>query len=63
VTTPTGEEAHESIARDGHARESAGDDDRPILPSQTRDDTEAGWGERHESNDDRLLADRPPHWE
>lgn len=37
-------------------------DDRPIFAEQTRDDTDDGWGERVESNDDRLMADRPPHW-
>jgi hypothetical protein len=34
----------------------------PLLPEQTRDDTERGWGESAASNDDRLLEDRPPHW-
>jgi hypothetical protein len=34
-----------------------------ILPDQTSDDTDSGWGERAASNDDRLLADRPPHWD
>jgi hypothetical protein len=38
-------------------------DDGPVLPQTTRDDTDAGWGERPRDNDDRLLADRPPHWE
>jgi hypothetical protein len=33
-----------------------------ILPDQTTDDTDAGWGERGRSNDDHLLAERPPHW-
>jgi hypothetical protein len=33
-----------------------------ILPDHTSDDTDAGWGERSQGNDDRLLADRPPHW-
>ena len=33
-----------------------------VLPDQTRDDTERGWGERDHSNDDRLWEDRPPHW-
>ena len=33
-----------------------------ILPDQTRDDTARGWGERGDTNDDRLLEDRPPHW-
>jgi hypothetical protein len=37
-------------------------DDFVILPDQTGDDTDTGWGERAASNDDRLLADRPPHW-
>jgi hypothetical protein len=43
-------------------REVAFTDDLVILPDQTGDDTDAGWGERGASNDDRLLADRPPHW-
>jgi hypothetical protein len=38
-------------------------DDDVLLPEQTRDDTDHGWGERPGSNDDRLLAERPPHWE
>jgi hypothetical protein len=38
-------------------------DDRPVLPRTTRDDTDQGWGERPRDNDDRLLADRPPHWD
>jgi hypothetical protein len=33
-----------------------------ILPDQTRDDTDEGWGEENASNDDRLREDRPPHW-
>ena len=37
-------------------------EEAPILPEQTRDDTGRGWGEYDYSNDDRLLADRPPHW-
>jgi hypothetical protein len=38
-------------------------DDFVILPDQTSDDTDAGWGERVERNDERLLAERPPHWD
>jgi hypothetical protein len=34
-----------------------------ILPDQTADDTDAGWGERPARNDERLLAERPPHWD
>ena len=40
-----------------------GDDDQPTLPDQTRDDTDAGWGERSRDDDDRLLDDRPPHYD
>ncbi|GAA4695606.1 hypothetical protein [Phytohabitans rumicis] len=38
------------------------EDDLPVLPDQTRDDTDRGWGESSYSNDDRLLEERPPHW-
>ena len=33
-------------------------------PEQTQDDTDAGWGEKHdESAYDRYLSEqRPPHW-
>ena len=35
------------------------------LPEQTRDDLDVGWGDRAEGPDDdeRYLAERPPHWE
>jgi hypothetical protein len=39
------------------------DDEPPVLPDQTRDDTDQGWGERARDNDDRLREERPPHWE
>lgn len=35
----------------------------PVLPEQSREDTDAAWGEYPESSDDRLYRDRPPHWE
>jgi hypothetical protein len=38
-------------------------DDPVILPDETTDDTDAGWGERSAGNDERLIAERPPHWE
>jgi hypothetical protein len=38
-------------------------DDQPVLPDQTRDDTDSGWGERDSRNDDRLREDRPPHYD
>lgn len=49
---------------DAEAREAIfADDDQPVLPDQTRDDTDRGWGEGAGSNDQRLLDERPPHWE
>ena len=39
------------------------DDEHATLPEQTRDDTDGGWGERRAGNEERLLEDRPPHWE
>jgi hypothetical protein len=36
----------------------------PVLPEQTDDDTDAGWGEAPEPDDDeRLAQERPPHYE
>ena len=40
-------------------------DDEPVLPDQTADDTDRGWGERDEdelSEDERLIREKPPHW-
>ncbi len=40
------------------------DDDLDVLPDQTSDDTDTGWGEWRGGggDDDRLLEERPPHW-
>jgi hypothetical protein len=38
-------------------------DDDDLLPEQTSDDTDLGWGEDSATNDDRLLDERPPHWD
>ncbi len=35
----------------------------PVLPEQSREDTDAGWGEYPEPDDERLHRDRPPHWD
>ena len=36
----------------------------PILPAQSREDTDVGWGDYAGRDDsDRLLRDRPPHWD
>ena len=38
--------------------------DSPAVLLQSREDTDAGWGERPEPDDDeRLNRERPPHWE
>jgi hypothetical protein len=42
----------------------AGPDDKPVLPEQSQEDTDAGWGEQPESDDDECFRrDRPPHWD
>lgn len=36
----------------------------PVLPVQSREDTDIAWGERPEADeDDRFYRDRPPHWD
>ena len=51
------------VGTDDEDREVLLTDDFAILPDQTSDDTDAGWGERADRNDERLLAERPPHWD
>jgi hypothetical protein len=36
-----------------------------VLPEQSTDETDTGWGDRPDRDDDdsRLLQDRPPHWD
>jgi hypothetical protein len=40
----------------------AGPPAEPVLPDQSREDTDEGWGEYPERDDDWLQRDRPPHW-
>lgn len=51
-----------AVSGDDERTVELGDDDFVVLPEQTADDTDHGWGERGDSNDERLLAERPPHW-
>jgi hypothetical protein len=51
-----------STSEDDREVDLSGDDDLPVLATQTRDDTDHGWGEHSDSNDQRLLEDKPPHW-
>ena len=38
-------------------------DDEPVLPVRSPADTDIGWGEPPEPDDDeRLSRERPPHW-
>lgn len=46
--------------------ERAGYDDE-LLPEQTSDDTDVGWGEAppddtETADDERLRREKPPHW-
>jgi hypothetical protein len=34
-----------------------------VPPEQSREDTDAGWGEYPVTEDERLYQDRPPHWD
>lgn len=38
------------------------DDELLVLPDTTSDESPRSWGDGDESNDDRLLEERPPHW-
>jgi hypothetical protein len=39
-------------------------DSKPTLPVRSQDDTDIGWGEQPEPDDDeRLNRERPPHWD
>lgn len=50
-------------------RDAAGKPTAPREPDLTKDELDVGWGERpHEpgrlsEDDERLLRERPPHWE
>jgi hypothetical protein len=37
----------------------------PAVPVRSQDDSDVGWGERPEPDDDdeRLNRERPPHWD
>jgi hypothetical protein len=41
------------------------DRDDEVLPEQTSDDTDRGWGDRDAdelTDDERLIREKPPHW-
>jgi hypothetical protein len=39
------------------------EDDLDVLPDTTSDERADGRGEAHESDDDHLERERPPHWD
>jgi hypothetical protein len=51
------------VVSDNEDREVMLIDELVILPDQTTDDTDEGWGERPSADDERFLAERPPHWQ
>jgi len=39
-------------------------DNTPVLPAKSRDETDIGWGEPPEPDDEeRLRRERPPYWD
>ena len=50
---------------DGMRTEPEDDDERSALPVRSTDETDLGWGDKPDRDDDdsRLLRDRPPHWD
>jgi hypothetical protein len=37
--------------------------EQPVLPEQAPEDTDAAWGDYDVRAADRLIQDRPPHWD
>jgi hypothetical protein len=37
-------------------------EDPPILPDDRIEEVDEEWNEESDSNDERLLEDKPPHW-
>ena len=68
------DEASDGCAVDEAPQEPAADDEigepkgpvrpsaEPVLPDRSLDDTDTGWGERPQDDDERYLRDVPPHW-
>jgi hypothetical protein len=52
-----------SVARQPAATGQPAPGGRPLFALRGREDTDVGWGDRPDSDDDRLDAERPPHWE
>lgn len=65
---PRGEDAI-SVAAARQSASGRAAPEEPVLPEQTSDDTDSAWGEPadrawdRDSDDERFLRERPPHWE
>ncbi len=51
----------------GDGKDAEGPADPPVIPDRSSDDSDEGWdrsgsGDSDESDDERYLRDRPPHW-
>ena len=38
------------------------DGDDPVLPARAAEDADEAWGDRPDTDDERLSRERPPHW-
>lgn len=53
------------MSRRGRAddpREPPVEQEPPVIPDRSGDDTDEGWERTEDSDDERYLRDRPPHW-
>ncbi|ROS21842.1 hypothetical protein [Cellulomonas sp. PhB150] len=57
--TPTARPAVQAVEQPG---EPPTEPRERALPFRAADDSDVGWGERDDANDDRLRQDKPPHW-
>ena len=64
VPQPPKQPPEQAPPADPPAAAGPGPDPRPVLPQRGRDETDAGWGDRPDPDDDeRLRQERPPHYD
>jgi hypothetical protein len=63
MTSPDPRDGQQAAGGSGPDRAAADPGPEPVLPRQSREDTDLGWGDYQEAADDRLYRDRPPHWD
>lgn len=62
ATDASVQEGRAAAAGTARRRRHAVPDDAPVIPNRSADDSDLGWGDGPDSNDDRLRRDVPPHW-